>query len=61
MLEALRAMTWDQWTLCAVMLACIAVAGLGVRYGLFAYNVRELEELDEIRRTLARLAQPPAD
>lgn len=39
-------MTGYQWTLCAVMVACMIVAGLATRYGLFPSSARELTERD---------------
>ena len=57
MTSGLAAMTWSQWTLCAVMVACMIVSGLGVRYGLFASDARELAELEELKRLAAAAAE----
>jgi hypothetical protein len=39
------------------MVACMIVSGLGVRYGLFASDARELAELEELKRLAAAAAE----
>lgn len=44
---------WAHFWINTVMIGCMIVVGIGTTKLLFASNVRELEELDELKRLQA--------
>lgn len=48
-------MTTVQWIGDIACILCMAVAGIAVRWGLFASDHRRLAELEELKRTQRRV------